>query len=388
MSLFSSTPTSYLGVDIGSSSIKIVELKKVQDKVVLTNYGYSEKLANTYPDANKLDIKNISTVIESIIKKNNMSSRDVVASLPTFTVFSSIINLSGKMTQKDLDSSISWEAKKIIPLPLKDIVLDWQRIDDIKAAKQAKLDQVSEDTPINNEQASRDKLDEDIVAKETGSNKKSSLKEQSNHKVLLIGAPKSLIKSYAYTFKSIKYNLVNLETEVFGLIRSLLGNDKSTVMIAQMGANSTNIFIVDQGVPVLSRSIDVGGLNITKAISKNLNISLDKAEQYKYDLDTQDTEMPKMIIDVVSPVLNEAKYILESFTNKEGLEVSKVILTGGSAMLSGLSDYFSNILNKNVVIGDPWFRIAYPLELKPVLEQIGPRMSSAIGLAMREFDKS
>lgn len=385
MSLFSSTPVSYLGVDIGSSSIKIVELKKYQDKVVLTNYGYSDKLANTYPDANRLDIKNISTVVDKITKKNNMASRDVVASLPTFTVFSSIINLSGKLTQKDLDSSVNWEAKKIIPLPLTDIVLDWQRVDDAKSLKDKIAEEVSglAPTPAANGEGTAGAANSVVKAEEAG-----KAKEQAHHKILLIGAPKSLIKSYAYTFKSIKFNLVNLETEVFGLIRSLLGNDKSTVMIAQLGASTTNIFIVDQGVPVLSRSIDIGGLHITKAISKSLNVSLEKAEQFKYDLATQGEELPKMIVDVVSPVLNEAKYILENFASQSQTEVSKVILTGGGAMLAGLPDYFSNILNKNVVIGDPWFRVAYPLELKPVLEQIGPRLSSAIGLAMREFDKA
>ncbi|MFH1412886.1 MAG: pilus assembly protein PilM [bacterium] len=369
MNLFSSAPVSYLGVDIGSSSIKMVELKKHQDKVVLINYGYSDMLANTYPDANKLDIKAVSATIEKVFKKTDMVARDVVASLPTFTVFSSIINLSGKLTQKDLDSSITWEAKKIIPLPLNDIVLDWQRIDDIKEDKDPDLAKAEEPKQEEEKQEPKQEL------------------KQENHKILLIGAPKSLIKSYAYTFKSIKFNLVNLETEVFGLIRSLLGNDKSTVMVAQIGANSTNIFIIDKGVPVLSRSIDVGGLSITKAISKGLNISLEKAEQYKYDLVSQDGELPKIITDVISPVFNEAKYILESFSSKEDLNVSKIILTGGSSMLSGLSDYFANILNKNVIIGDPWFRVAYPMELKPVLEQIGPRMAVAIGLAMREFDK-
>ena len=56
-------------------------------------------------------------------------------------------------------------------------------------------------------------------------------------------------------------------------------------------------------------------------------------------------------------------------------------------MLHGLPDYLANMLNVNVVIGDPWFRIAYPVEIKPVLEQIGPRLAVAIGLAMSEFDK-
>ncbi len=375
MGLFSEATNSFLGIDIGSSSIKVVELKKKQDKVALVTYGFSDRLADSYNDINKIDIKAITGTIENIVRKAGFSSsHNVVSSLPTYTVFSSIINLSGNLNPKDLELAIQWEAKKVIPLPLKDIYLGWQKISDEGLQKKSSF---------WSQNFSKTKM----TKAETADAKK--VKAKTNNKVLLIGAPKSLIKSYAYTFKAIKFNLVSLETEVFGLIRSLIGSDKATSMIVQIGANSTNIFIVDKGVPILSRSIDVGGLAITKAISKNLNISLEKAEQFKYDLAAsgEGTTMPKMISDVVLPIFNEVKYIMEVFGTKEGYTVEKIILTGGSAMLHGLPEYLSNQLDINVVIGDPWFRVAYPVEIKPVLEQIGPRLAVAIGLAMSEFDK-
>ncbi|NCN25855.1 hypothetical protein COT94_01755 [Candidatus Falkowbacteria bacterium CG10_big_fil_rev_8_21_14_0_10_37_14] len=353
MSFLSPSNLSYIGVDIGSSSIKMVELKKVQNKVALVSYGFSDKLASIYPDANRLDIKAVGSVIESIVRKANFSqSRNAISSLPTFTVFSSIINLSSKLSDKDLDSSIIWEAKKVIPLPLQDIVLEWQKI-----ANDVKLS------------------DKTLATNSAG------------QKVLLIGAPKNLIKSYAYTFKSLGFNLVSLETEILGLIRSLIGSDKSTSMMVQIGASSTNIFVVAGGVPVLSRSIDIGGLAITKAISKNLQMDLEKAEQFKYDLSGQSEKgLPKMIIDTMGPVFNEIKYIMEVYGHKDTNDIQKIILTGGSAMLSGLAESIMELTNINVVVGDPWYRVSYPVELKPILEQVGPRMAVAIGLAMREYD--
>jgi type IV pilus assembly protein PilM len=362
MNLLKPASTSYLGVDIGTSSIKLVELKEYKGKVVLVTYGYSNRVANDYTNVNKLNIKQTADIIESLADKADVSStRNVIASLPTFTVFSSIIHLAGKLSKKDLDSAVQWEAKKVIPLPLSDIVLDWQRIGD--------------HGPITTEE----KMLKLTMKKEDA--------KPSSNKILITGAPKNLIKSYVYTFKTLKYALISLETEVFGLIRSLLGNDKATTMIVQAGASSTNIFVVDKGIPVLSRSIDVGGLAITKAISKSLNIDLDQAEQFKRDLSDDGTGLPKMIIDAISPILNEAKYILEVFSEKENVNIEKIILTGGSAMLLGLPEYLSNVLKMNVIVGDPWFRVAYPMELKPVLREVGPRLSVAIGLAMREFDK-
>ena len=363
MSLLKSSSTSYLGVDIGTSSIKLVELKEHKGKVALVTYGYSSRVANDYTNVNKLNIRQTSEIIEDVADKADVTSiRNVVASLPTFAVFSSIIHLAGKLSKKDLDSAIQWEAKKVIPLPLNEIVLDWQRI--------------GENGPLDD--------DYKIFKKEE---KKSTKVNPASNKILITGAPKNLIKSYVYTFKNLKYGLISLETEVFGLIRSLLGNDKSATMIIQSGASSTNIFIIDKGIPILSRSIDVGGLAITKAISKGLNIDLEQAEQFKHDLTNDDAGLPKMITDAISPILNEAKYILEVFSEKENITIEKVILTGGTALLTGLAEYLSNILKMNVVVGDPWFRIAYPVELKPVLKKVGPRLSVAAGLAMREFDK-
>lgn len=373
MPLFGSTGESFVGVDIGASSIKVVELKKRQNKVALVTYGFSDRLASNYGDANKLDLKYVTKALENIIRKSSISSKNVVASLPTFAVFSSIINLGGNLSEKDLSLSINWEAKKVIPLPLEDIVLDWQKIDepDLAAPKPGQ---------------DQNKQENQIAKMNIGG---TAPKKPTINRVLLIGAPKNLIKSYAYTFKSLKLNLVSLETEVFGLIRSLVGNDKATIMIIQMGASSTNIFIVDKGIPLLSRSIDVGGLAITKAISKSLGISLEKAEQFKYDSTSHGSggDLPKPVTEAMAPILNEAKYVLGAFSSKENHDIERIILSGGSSLLSGLPEYFSNVLEKNVVVGDPWFRVAYPAELKPVLEQIGPRLSVAIGLAMREFDK-
>lgn len=374
MPLFGSTGESFVGVDIGASSIKVVELKKRQNKVALVTYGFSDRLASSYGDANKLDLKYVTKALENIIRKSSVSSKNVVASLPTFAVFSSIINLGGNLSEKDLSLSINWEAKKVIPLPLEDIVLDWQKIDepDLLAPKPG--------------QEQNNKDDKAMANMTIGG---TAPKKPTMNRVLLIGAPKNLIKSYAYTFKSLRLNLVSLETEVFGLIRSLVGSDKATIMLIQMGASSTNIFIVDKGIPLLSRSIDVGGLAITKTISKSLGISLEKAEQFKYDSTShgQGGDLPKPVTEAMAPILNEAKYVLGAFSSKENHDIERIILSGGSSLLSGLPEYFSNVLEKNVVVGDPWFRVAYPAELKPVLEQIGPRMSVAIGLAMREFDK-
>lgn len=343
MGMFTSSK-SYVGVDIGSASIKIVELDKIHSGAKLINYGFSETqkiVTNNWQEDEKLTAE----IINKIYKKSGIKSRNAIAALPTFSVFSSILNLSS-VSKKELASSIHWEARKVIPLPLEEMILDWKIIKDGKS--------------------------------------------KSNIQVLLTGAPKNLVKKYINIFKEAQINLISLETETFSLIRSLIGNDKSTIMIVEIGSNTTDVSIVDKGIPMLNRSIDIGGMTITKAISKNLNIDIEKAEQFKYDLgigmnNLETDVIPQIIIDTVEPIINEIKYAINLFSSKDKQKTEKIILSGGSVMLPNLANYLSKILDINVIVGDPWSRIEYPEDLKPLLHEIGPRLSVAIGLAMREI---
>lgn len=343
MSLFFSNE-SCLGIDIGSSSIKIVELKSQSGKTMLLNYGFSEN----FEDLDMAEPEKIADAINKICAKAGMTSRRAVSALPTFSVFSSVINLSG-VSKKDMASAVNWEAKKVIPLPLEDMILDWKKIEN---------------------------SDQDADSR--------------NMKILLTGAPRSLVNRYIEIFKSAKINLLSLETETFSLIRSLMGGDKSTVMIVEIGAKTTSFAIADKSIPILSRSVDIGGLTITKAISHGLNIGMERAEQFKYDLgvgslNSADNSIPKTIVESASPIINEIKYALDLFHGKSGKKADKIVLSGGSALLVNFAGYLSKILDINVIVGNPWSRISYPLDLKPLLDEIAPRMAIAVGLALREM---
>src|SRR3989338_2462654 len=136
MGLFFSSE-SYLGIDIGSSSIKIVELKNESGKIKLLTYGFSENL----DDLDNKDPGEISAVINKICLEAGVFSRKAISALPTFSVFSSVINLSG-VGKKDLPSAINWEAKKVIPLPHEEMILDWKKIANVGEGEAGNKDNV------------------------------------------------------------------------------------------------------------------------------------------------------------------------------------------------------------------------------------------------------
>ena len=356
MDLFNSDlANSCLGVDIGNSGIKIVELKRDNKRVVLSTYGFSEMFGGINPF--NAPVENIAKTINQICKDAGMTSRRVVAGLPNFSVFSSIITLVD-VNDANLPAAIDAEARKVMPLPLEEMVLDWKKIA----------------LPVNQQ---TDKV-------ETKADIYSGTKTAT--KILLTGAPKALVNKYIEIFKKAELNLVFLEGEVIALIRSLVGNDQGTIMIVEVGAATSDLVIIDQGVPVFNRSLDLGGLAVTEAISKSLNIDLQQAEQFKYDLGvagTRSNELPEALKTLVESVASEIKHSLNLFQSNNGKTIEKIIMTGGSALLFNFVEYLTKEFNMNIIIGSPWSLISYPLNIKPLLDEIGPRLSVAVGLSMR-----
>jgi len=349
MGLFSSTSeNSFLGIDIGDSSLKMVELVKKNKKIVLNNYGFSENLSKTKFTAME-DPQSLAKIINKVKSDIGITCNKATVSLPSFAVFSSVINLYN-VNKKNIAEYVNEEARKVIPIPLEEMVLAWELI------SQGKNDGAADN----------------------------------NTKIFLTGSPKKLIKRYINIVSASKMELANLETETFSLIRSLLGDDKATTMIVDLGANSTDICIVKESIPYLNRSINVCGSTITEAISQKLGLSYNKAEQLKYDLGVSmingsDADVPKIILDAIKPIVNEIRYMLDLFRSSNNESVEKIILTGGGSLLINLANYLESALNIRVVVGDPWFRISCPPELRPVLAEIGPKMAVAVGLALRSI---
>ena len=298
------------------------------------------------------------------------------------------------MSGKDLASAVKWEAKKYVPLPLEEMILDWQVIKETEGSIiTPKLEIKKTSAVVKNKKSfffflkKQEKIAEPEIVKKI----KDSGSKNLNIRVLVTAAPKTLVSRYLSIFQAAGLKLLSLETEAFALSRALIGQDKSTIMIVDLGSITTDICLIEQGVPVLNRSIDLGGLTITKAIASSLNINLERAEQFKRDfgvsLNRQETQkgINKTIATAIGPILNEIKYVFDLYQAQAGANVEKIILAGGSALLNNFNHYLEQLFNKPTVIGNPWDRVVYPAELKPVLDEVGSRLAVSIGLAMRDI---
>ncbi len=359
-----------IGIDVGTSSVKLVELKKSKEGTYsLVTYGFVEHVEHNIRGDAK-DTAMLAHVIKRITEKAGCSTTLATAALPTYSVFTSLISLP-IMSKDELESAIHWEAKKIIPLPLEEITLDYKILNP-EIAKGGSA---------------------------SGKKKEEEVKEADTFKVLITGAAKETVQRYTDIFEQCGLTLTSLETEMFAISRSLVGSDPAEVMIVEIGATITDIIVVENGIPFIGRTIETGGAAMTRAIMNSLHINDKRAEQLKRDIGVSGMEqageggggVPDILKGTLEPLIHEIRYTMDQYKSlsvrpsKQATgTIEKIILTGGSSLLPGLAEYLSKALDMRVILGDPWAGVTYPADLKPILNTIGTKFSVAIGLAMRE----
>lgn len=392
--------TGYVGVDIGSASLKVVELKEDKGRPRLVTYGYTEQETNVIKSDSLETQEYIIEAIKTILVKARVTSRNVVSALPSFAVFSSVISLPS-MPQKELVQAIRWEAKKFVPMPIEEMVLDWKVLKNEHEKDESSTNLGRKPSLTQHESApeqsqehtehspSEERSDHRVFVNPFKKKTDETANPEKAVQVLLTAAPKSLVDRYVTIFQKANLKLISLETQAFALQRSLIGNDQSAIMILDIGAVATDISVVVKGIPVLNRSIDVGGESLTKAIGNSMNVDHARAEQFKRDFGLTNfgdaTKIPKAIEFVFSSIVNEIQYVLNLYSGQHEIAIEKIILAGGSAFLPHLTEHLSTTLKIKTYIGDPWARVVYPVDLKPVVAELGPRFAVALGLAMREI---
>lgn len=344
MGLF--TPKGVVGVDIGTSSIKVVEIKSEGTRNRLFTYGVVDIKNDIVRSDSEESQARLTEALKSIIKKAGVSAKKSISALPSFSVFSAVMELP-KMPVGELSSAVKWEARRYIPFPVETMTMDWKVLPSLKSDKT--------DVPKT--------------------------------RILLNAAPKNLVNKYQRIFKNAGLKLIAIETESFALARSLVGVDATTVAVINIGSTATEVSIIENGLPVLCRGVDMGGRAITSAVANSLNVGMSRAEQFKLDLgahpEAHGGEIPPAIKPVLQNIVGEVKNTFTAYQTSGGSPVTKVILSGGSAHLGMLRAYLTESLQAKVWLGDPWARLVYPPELKETLLSIAPLFGVAVGLAMR-----
>jgi len=325
--IFGKSSSASLGIDLGSSSIKIVELSKKEERSFLTNYAIAQVGEEMIFNIGEMKDEEIAKILKDLIKKAKISSRRACLSLSVEKTFSTVINLPA-MPEKELAAAVPFEAQKYVPLPMDEVVLDW----DIISVSNGVV-----------EKSSKGATDSVISG---ASEKRSENDNITNIQILLLAVPKEIINRLTKIATLAGLELVSLEQEAFSLTRSLIGNDKSSYVLVDLGRKGTDLIIVDQGFIKMSHNLD----------SANKEI-----------------------------ILMELDRIVNIFQMRYNKKVGQCLLAGGRAKEKELFDFLSAKLKISVKIGDPFARVEKDQRLTTALKDLGPQFAVAVGLAMREY---
>lgn len=348
-----------LGVDIGTSSVKVVELDKKVGRFELINYGVFEikeprsvaQEVGSWQSVLKMPDQEITLGIQELIKKAGVKSTDVVTSISSFSTFATVIQMP-YVSNEALARALPFEAKKYVPIPLNEVVLDWSIVGVI----------------------------DDQAITQKG--------RPSTVEVFLAAVPKDETTRYQNIMKNAGLKLRAIELENSALIRALLGNDLSPTVIVNIGGQSTSIIIVNRGYERVSHNYEIGGFEITKAISQSLGVSLGKAEELKRRFGlkkSEDNIVNESMMSLVDMMIFETQKTIVNYEEVKSEKVANIILVGGLTNMPGFVEYFKNKLGREIIFGNPLSRLIYPSELQPITHELSSLFSVAIGLAMREL---
>ncbi|MEK7151639.1 MAG: type IV pilus assembly protein PilM [Patescibacteria group bacterium] len=368
MDFFSFKSRGSLGIDIGTASIKIVEMGKDGGRFKLNNYGIFELESideainiSGMSGSNRttqLSNQDLTWGIKEILKRSKISIRDAVASVPSFSTFATTITMP-YLSEKDMAKTIPFEARKYIPLPLDEVVLDWSIINIASNTNPSPL----------------------AESQQLGS-------KPPTVEVFLVAVPKQETERYKDIIKNAGLNLRALELENAALIRALIGNDLGPVAIVNIGGRSTSILVVEGGFERVSHNYEVGGFEITKSISKALNIGLKRAEELKRSFGLKDVEnnvIHQAMSSLIDMMAFETKKTIHSYEELKKTKVSKVLLVGGLANMPNFANYFGSKLGVAVSLGNSLARVVLPSELNSLQGEINSTFAIAIGLSMRQI---
>ncbi len=383
-----------LGIDIGTSSIKVVELERDNGSLSLANYGFIDGLdffgdvptSPNSPSSFKVSENDVAMVLKQLFSSAKIKTKNAVISIPIFSSFLTVMELPA-LSQKELESAVPFEARSYIPVPLAEVVLDWMII----PAASSRLPSTKLGTGGSGQANLTAPSSAIASATPTISGSTNALGQPTGKvHVLLIAVPKEVVSKYQRIAAAAELTMTGLEAESFSLARSLVGNDLGTIMLIDLGARSTNLTIVDRGYIYMSHSADLSGREITKVISHGLGVDAARAEELKKASGVAASSGQKGLTQVISPIIDklvvEVERMNNAFLKKENRRVEKMILSGGSANLPGVNEYLSRHIGLETITGNPFRQIKFEPILEPVLRRdLSPNLAVAAGLAMREL---
>ena len=348
----------FLGIDIGSSSIKMVQLKREKERAILETYGELSIAGYANGDIGKsftvVDTK-LSDALADVVREAKVTVKSATVSIPLKNSFLTIMDMP-RLSDQELKNAIPYEARKYVPIPLSEAMIDWWVL-----------------PPMSTESAETS----------IGSRKRDIVN------VMLAAVPKEIVEKYETILRRVGIAVSGFEIEVFSLARSALKRDLGSILLIDFGASSIRFVIADGGSVRAAHNVERGSQEMSLALEQSLGINFERAELLKRDSGIIHRPETEGIASVLEPLVDffasEGERFLLDWKRRGGRPISKVVLGGGGSLLKGIVDVMIKRYGVEAEIANPFSKVVYPAFLEPSLTDIGATFTNAIGLALKEF---
>ncbi|MCZ6874602.1 MAG: type IV pilus assembly protein PilM [bacterium] len=342
-----------VGIDIGTHTVKLVQLKKVGKRYQLLHFGIMPLMPESIVDGTIMNASAVVEAIRNLVHMEKIKTKEVATAISGQSVIVKKIRVP-EMTDKELAENIQWEAEQHIPFELSDVNIDFQRI------PSAEMSETSSDNQVD---------------------------------VLLVAARKSKIEDYQNLLIESGLHPVVVDTDIFALGNEFEVNNEfedEVVVLADIGASTTNINILKGGITLFQRDIAIGGNKYTAAIREKLSVGYEQAENLKkgagFDTRIGKEDVLPLMAAVSEEICEEIQRSLEFFrSTTSDIAIEKMVISGGCALIKGLDQFLSSQLGLSVELADPFRNVQYSEKTfdPEYIQSMAPIAAVGVGLALR-----
>lgn len=337
-----SSDNNFIGIDIGTHSLKMVELSGGKD-VVLENYAelFMHDFIGSAPIKGSggsflYSTKEIAEALKYLLKESGSKTKKAYFSLPDFVSFFTSFSVPAA-DKEEVSSSIGLHARQYIPLPISEVALDWFLEDG---------------------------------------------KDPQNKRVNLVAVPNEVIDQYREIASLAGVEISSLEGEMFSLIRAFARDIVEPVAIFDMGEQSTLLTIAEKGSLKTTHSLEMAGNMIIKQVAKFAQIEYNEAREIIAAHGMKEDVIKRAISSPLTSLFHEVSRVIDIFEKKESKVVNEIIITGGFSLIPGIVDYASDVVDKKIITKNCFDSVKYPEILKEEIKTISNSHSIALGSAL------
>lgn len=340
-----------VGIDIGSSFIKVVQLKREKEKIMLETYGeialgpYAGLVAG---QAVHLGEEKLLEALKDLFKEAKITGKDTTVAIDPSAAYVSLVKVP-KVDDNELKTMMPIEARKYIPVPLTEVQMDWWHVP----------------TNIN------------IGAEERMIN------------VVLAAVNNGTLTSYDQIIQKLDLKNVEYEINGYSLIRSSVPKTSGMVLYVDIGAQYTTLSLVFQSIVLDMHVISRGSQDSTVQLSKALSIPIDTAEETKQAFGYLGDKSNPYVKDIMQlssyPLFGEVARLSLMLERKYNQNIEGIILSGGGARVPGVIDVYNQTVHIPGRIATPFERVEIPSFLSEMIAKVGPSYAVAIGCALKKL---